>query len=329
MLIVAEIGSNFRDKIDCIHSIRAAKLSGADAVKFQYYSLKDLYGYGSSESMLPPDWFDDLAEECQAQGIEFMCTAFSREGVRFVNPYVKRHKLASSEMCHVELIQEIVATDKPVIVSMGGHTIEEIENSLTRFDPIPSTLLYCCNAYPSRHHNLNAINYLRRRFHTDVGYSDHSIDIFTPAIACRDYGAIVLEKHVTLDRSIESGDRGHSIDFDDFRDMVDLIKERGNLKFPKDIGNLKFPPISESDAVSKHNRRLVASGDVKKGDVLRLGKNFGIYRLREEASKIALSPFCWKAVEGSYAAKDLRLGEPIGDGDFQRADDDFQRASPT
>lgn len=250
--IIAEIGSNFRDFDDCVASVKLAAQSGADAVKFQYFSQHDLYGDGSEQPNIPLAWLVDLKQIADEVQIEFMCTAFSPKGVEQIDPLVRRHKIASSEMEYQALLQTCLATEKPVLISTGGHTLDEILKTVESIRSGSFALLYCCNAYPSRQHNLFLLDALRAKVNCPVGYSDHTIDLFTPFMAATYFQAPIIEKHVTLNRDMGSPDAAHSITFPELFDLVKWIREG------KCSGDFITP--EQWPALRYHNRRKTENG---------------------------------------------------------------------
>lgn len=323
--IIAEVGSNWRSFDDCKHSIQMARQCGADAVKFQLFTARDLYGSvtdamgmrfldGNGNAVwdrsreLPPDWLPKLADKARAAGIDFLCTAFSVEGLKLVDPYVKAHKIASSDLCHVELLRAAKATGKPIYLSTGASSKGDVERVLQVLEGADVTLMYCASAYPSRMHNLFEMEWMRKTWGRPVGLSDHSLDVvYAPLSAARHFGATVIEKHFTA-IDAETPDSPHSLNVDQFKYMVDHI--RGARK---DIG---FGPTPEErDMLLRHNRRLIATRDIAEGEMLDPGKNFGCYRSLKDDRR-GLSGFDMAFVAGKTAAKAIKAGDSIGPGDF-------------
>jgi sialic acid synthase SpsE len=316
MKIIAEIGSNWQTFEHAKDSISQAKAAGADAVKFQAFTFESLWGVKLSQAAeivksavgikheMPLDWLPKLAEKAMACGIEFMCTAFSPEGVAAVDPYVETHKVASAELTHLKLLEAIARTKKPVYLSTGASGIEDIALALDILKPCrETTLMHCVAAYPARATNLRRIQALEA-FGVPVGYSDHSLscdDI--PFHAAYTWGAKVLEKHMTAFPDLETPDRDHSLTVDQFRYMVDYISN-------KQI-SLASCHREELPMVLRHNRRLIATRDIAAGEKLREGENFGAYRsLRDDTA--ALSPWMLNRVDGLPVKRALRAGDGIG-----------------
>lgn len=306
--IIAEVGSNLRNFDDAKHSVQMAKQVGADACKFQYFSHQDLFGVPGYQPLLQPDWIPKLADKAKAAGIDFLCTAFSVEGLKLVDPYVKAHKIASSDLCHVELLRAAKATGKPIILSTGASSKGDVERALQVLEGADVTLMYCASAYPSRMHNLFEMEWMRKTWGRPVGLSDHSLDVvYAPLSAVRHFGATVIEKHFTA-IDAETPDSPHSLNVEQFKYMVDHI--RGARK---DIG---FGPTPEErDMLLRHNRRLIATRDIAEGEMLDPGKNFGCYRSLKDDRR-GLSGFDMAFVAGKTAAKAIKAGDSIGPGDF-------------
>lgn len=346
--IIAEVGSNWSTLAHCLDSIVQAKIAGADAVKFQAYDFLSLFGhlgaetrhdykedepiaggwgsdpkphsgYGRLNHELPIEWLPALKEHADKVGIDFMCSAFSPELVDSVDPFVSMHKLASSEMCHVQILEKLRSKNKPVIVSTGGQTLPDIERALTllsnqqvfrhiddlvpeRWSDFGVILMYCVSSYPAKDVDLGCIDLLRNKFNLDVGYSDHTTDVLTiPYHAVHTHGAVVIEKHFKC-IDFETPDSAHSLNPDEFRKMVAHI--RG--KHTGVIG----PSLSETPMVLRHKRRLIAIEPIKIGDKFELDKNYGVYRSLRDDTK-AMSPFRVYDVNGKRSKLNIEMGEGI------------------
>ena len=257
--IVAECGSNWLTFQDCLDSIKSAKECGADAVKFQMYTHKELYGYdGEMAGELPRAWITQLAKACEHYGIEFMCTAFSPDGYRYIDPYVKRHKIASAENTDKDILETVNGLGKPVIVSTGGTHPEYSEYFKTlveQLNGVDTTLLFCVGAYPAKNVNFANLVDLAKAFRSvKVGYSCHTNEWITPFYAhfCLQSSTgkylAVVEKHFMV-RRMYTPDSEHSILPDEFKKMVHTLKT-GSLS--ADNGNPQ-----EEDMVKYHKRRFI------------------------------------------------------------------------
>lgn len=316
--IVAEVGSNWQTLEDCIKSIRLAKVAGADAVKFQLYTHEALYGLtepyrtgfsGRIEGVLPPEWLPKLSEAAKEYGIDFMCSAFSPELIEVVDPWVQVHKVASSEACHVRMLEKLREIGKPVILSCGGKGEADIARSLEVLGDTPVILCYCVAAYPAREMDLTMIPQLAMRFKKDVGFSDHSIDAsIIPPLAAGFFRACLVEKHVTF-IDAETPDFPHSLNFDQFKLMCDII--RGVKSEPDPIGYTR----EENAMVLRHNRRPIATMPIEVGQELQEGENVGLYRSLKDDTR-GISPFEFDRILGRNATRLIQPGEAIGPGDF-------------
>jgi N,N'-diacetyllegionaminate synthase len=319
VFIVGEISSNWRTLNDCLVSINLAANAGAHAVKFQLFSPKDLYGTDAPFEVgispyLDPAWLPYLKEKADKAGIEFMCTSFSPERAREVDKYVEVHKVASAELSHLRLLQQLRKLGKPVILSTGASGFADVDKAVavltdtTHSDhaPVEVVLMHCVSAYPAPATNLARIQVLKQRFGRLVGYSDHSTNYDDVPLMAKLRGAAVIEKHLTCFPEIDSPDRPHSVTVAQFKRMVEYLGEKVDVP-----GYLE----EEREMVLKHNRRLKVTRDVQPGEVLEEGVNVGAYRSLEEDAH-ALSGFMVDAVAGKPAKRAMGAGEGVGPGDF-------------
>lgn len=225
--IIAEAGVNHGgDMGQAFLLCNAAKECGADAVKFQHFSSRRLWG---DERLAHLELSDaemaNIAWHCQAIGIEFMCTPFGVQEVEFLRPLVKRWKVASGCLTRFDLLAAVRATGLPVIASTGMADMDRVQAAVDALG-VP-TLLHCTSAYPCpvADVHLAAMDSLRARWGAacPVGYSDHTPGIVI-ALAAVARGATVLEKHLTLDRNAEGPDHRASIEPKEFRIMADAIR---------------------------------------------------------------------------------------------------------
>lgn len=313
--IIAEIGSNWETLSHAVESIGIAAACGAHAVKFQAFDSTALFGHDVPEAPKGLDlaWLPKLKEKADACGVEFICTAFSPELVKAVDPYVSVHKIASSDNTWPELYQAVAATGKPVIVSCGATSVADIKFML-EFIKAPTYLLYCSAAYPARGYNLFAMEHLKA-LGKPIGLSDHSLDVvYAPLSAVNHFGAVVIEKHFTAFDTMDTPDVGHSLNQKEFKIMCDFLLG----KIPLD-GDRK--EMEEKPMFLRHNRRLIATKAISAGDVLTYGGNFGAYRsLVDDTNGFApamanFAPEKFK-VTGKHATKAIAIGQSIGPQDY-------------
>lgn len=301
--IIAEVGSNFSTLDDCKNSIALAAKCGADAVKFQLYDHKALFGTdGDVKGALSFEWLPILAQKAKACGIEFMCSAFSPELLAIVNPHVNIHKLASSEMCHYRMLEKLKAFNKPTIISTGAQTISDITRVVDFVDELPIVLMYCVAAYPAKMIDLREIAFLENFFKLPIGYSCHSQDVLEIPNSAVEAGAVVIEKHVNF-ANVTSPDSPHSLSTDEFKAMVDRIRCVKQLES-------SLVTKEQEGMILRHKRRLIATRDIEIGDTLIEGENFGIYRSLKDDTR-AEHPFRVNIVNGKKAKVKIDAGDGI------------------
>lgn len=225
MKIIAEIGSNVKVKLEVLESIKLASQAGADVVKFQLYNKKELCGFGSEVDLIDRSWFDDMRRCAQKNEIELMCTAFSPSGYEFVNQYVDTHKIASAEITDMDILKTVNSFEKPVLLSTGGATNEQIKDALLELMACDVTILYCVTEYPARVVDFRHMTKLKESFPDfQIGYSDHSIDCLIIPEMAKTLGASVIEKHVNLVGVKNTPDAPHSLNLDEFSLMCQNLK---------------------------------------------------------------------------------------------------------
>ena len=249
--IVAELSANHRQKLDeAIELIRVAKEVGADAVKLQTYTpdtmtiqcdkpefrigggtlwdgktLYDLYG----EAYMPWEWQPKLKKLADDLGIDLLSTPYDKAAVDFLEEMgVPAYKVASFEIVDIHLIEYIASKGKPIILSTGMATLEEIEEAMQAARKAGASqiaLLKCTSVYPAppEEMNLRTLPDLAKKFRVPVGLSDHTMGISVPVAAVA-LGACIVEKHFTLSRSIPSSDSAFSLEPQEFKAMVEAIR---------------------------------------------------------------------------------------------------------
>ena len=222
---IAEVSSNHHRDLDrCFAFIDRAAQIGCAAVKFQLFRIDQLFApeiLAKSEKHrqrrdweLPEAFIPELATRCRQQGIAFSCTPFYLDAVALLAPHVAFFKVASYELLWHDLLRACAATGKPVVLSTGMATLDEIAAAVRCLHAAGCrelTLLHCVSGYPTpvADCNLAAIATLRNDFGWPVGWSDHSVD---PAVVCRavhHFGASVVEFHLDLDGKGEEFQTGH------------------------------------------------------------------------------------------------------------------------
>lgn len=232
--IIAEIGVNHQGDIKFAQDlVDAAVYAGADAVKFQMFDAELLEPPGERRDMLKRlefgfDEFKHIRDYCQDKKIEFMCTPFDTNSLWVLRTLgIKRIKIASGHLTDMKLLQAAEESQLPVILSTGMGNKTDISLALWKLKYSPNiTLLHCNSAYPTPYEdvNLRAMKTLRDAFGCPVGFSDHTLGISAPFAAVA-LGAAVIEKHLTLDRNMRGPDHRMSTQPNEFKRMVDGIRE--------------------------------------------------------------------------------------------------------
>jgi len=222
---LAEVSSNHSQDLNrSLEFIDSAADAGCQAVKFQLFKVDQLFApeiLAKSEKHrnrarweLPNDFLPALARHCRSRGVEFSCTPFYLDAVRELEPYVDFYKIASYELLWDDLLAACAKTGKPVILSTGMATIQEVKHAV---DVLRSkgcaspTLLHCTSAYPTPYQeaNLAAIATLREETRCEVGWSDHTVEPAVIQRAIHHWGAKVIEFHLDLDGTGEEYASGH------------------------------------------------------------------------------------------------------------------------
>ncbi len=282
--IMVDVAANHNGDIDTAKElIRKAAEAGADAVKFQTYRAKDLYSKKtpqfSRDPMRPYDlikkvqhprkWIPELFEYAKSCGINFLSSPFDCDAVDLLDRTgVGLFKVASLEIVDLRFINFIAAKGKPVILSTGMASLEEIEEAIEAARSTGNNniaLLHCNTCYPSPVHivNLKAMETLRNTFGLPTGFSDHTLGWHIP-MAAVSLGACVIEKHFTLSRKQEGPDHCFSIEPEELKLMVRQIRD---IEKAMGDGVKKFFP-EESENFEKGRRSIIARTDIPKGTII-------------------------------------------------------------
>jgi N-acetylneuraminate synthase len=200
------------------------------------------------------------------------------------------------------MLERLREIGKPVILSTGASSMNDISIALKVLGDTPVTLLYCVASYPANYVNFAKMVELFNRFGKPIGFSDHTLDVLNVPLAARNLGASVIEKHVNLVGVKDTPDAPHSLSLDHFKHMCKYLRYSDN--------SVPLEDDSERDMYTTHNRRLIATRDIKAGDKLIENENFGIFRaLKPDTS--ALSPWAIDKVNGRVCKIDIRAGSGI------------------
>jgi sialic acid synthase SpsE len=294
--VIAEVGSNWKTEVDLISSVNMAKQVGADAVKFQYLTESELYGPTPEINKTFP--LSNLKLKCEAAGIDMLCSAFSPDGVKEVDKFVDAHKIASSEMSHIRMLEAVKATGKPVILSTGGYFVPDIQRVLKFLGDYPVILMHCNLKYPANLVDLKKFRDIKRLGVEFMGYSDHTTSIDAVPSLMKLQGVSVYEKHFNPFDYKDTPDAPHSLGRDNFLTFVSYLRND-----PKDSNE-------ETEGRLKFVRRVVATTDIRAGDRLNEGVNIGIFRSRYNDTN-GVNPFFIDRIEGKLAARPIRQGTGV------------------
>lgn len=292
--IIAEAGVNHNGSLEIAkHLVESAKSCGADAVKFQTFKAEKLVtrnaekaeyqklasmGSNSQFEMLKKlelgeDDFRTLLDQCNQIGIEFLSSPFDEESADLLDTLgITIFKIPSGEITNHPFLRHVARKGKPIILSTGMSTLGEVEEALkilASSSPLRPTLLHCVTEYPApyREINLNAMSTLRVAFRVDVGYSDHTSGIEIPLAAVA-LGAKVIEKHFTLDNTMDGPDHRASLNPHDFKKMVQGIR---NVELALGDG-IKKPAPCELKNADIARKSVVAADTIEVGEIISIGK---------------------------------------------------------
>lgn len=341
--IIAEAGSNFRagppdearDYARAVEMIRVAAQAGCDAVKFQAWAKGDVYVpnagtpdyLGGERSInetfaahaLPVEWLPKLAAECEHAGVEFMASVFSPADADAVDPFVRRHKIASYELGDEALIRHVAGKGKPVILSTGAATEDEIAQAVHWFPDVPdATLLHCVAAYPAPIAAAN-LRVLRTRWFQhrsgpvfSWGLSDHTQHPTLCPVLAVALGATAIEKHLTLDRRLPGPDHRFAIEPDELRAMVQAVRMAESA-----LGDgLKRVMPCEQELRQFACRAVQATRDIAAGErLIADGPGANVAALRPGKRKRGADARFLRSMVGLRARVPIAAGDGVGMGD--------------
>ena len=336
--VIAELSANHNgDLPSALEIIRSASRAGAHALKFQHYKpetitirssrpefrvsggtlwdgkeLFDLY----AEAMTPWEWTRDLVGLCHELHIGWFSSPFDRTAVDFLEEFdIPAYKVASFELVDLPLIEYMANTGKPMVMSTGMATLEEIDRAVdaaSRGGCESPILLRCNSAYPARQEemDLSAIPFMRDRYQCEVGLSDHTIGS-TAAVTSVGVGATIFEKHITTTREVVGADSAFSADADEFVDFVSSVTDAW-----KSIGEPRFGPSEHEQASTAFRRSLRFTRNIAAGE--KIGAN----DVRSMRPAGGLPPDQHDEIIGKWAIKDIEVGEPALPSSVQRKSKD-------
>lgn len=296
--IIAEAGVNHNGDINLAFKlIDAAVKAGADAVKFQTfksenvvtkdvemaeYQKKNIGGTESQFDMikkleLPFEEFKELKSYCDKKGIIFLSTPHSSDAIDFLYPLVPTYKIGSGDLTNIPFLKKIAQKGKPIILSTGMSNIDEVKeavNIIKKEGNDQIIVLHCTSNYPCdlKDVNLRAMNTIKDACPgVLVGYSDHTLGIDVMKLAAK-YGAVIIEKHYTIDKNLPGPDHKASMDPKELKQAVNAIKNKDyDVVISEEVimGSPEKKPTPNEEEISKLVRKsIVAKVNIPKGTIL-------------------------------------------------------------
>ena len=325
--IIAELSANHNGSIEVAkETIKEAKKIGANAIKLQTYtadtltldckkddfiikgntlwdgkSLYELY----QEAYTPWEWHEELFAYARKIGIDIFSSPFDKSAVDFLEQFnPSAYKIASFEITDYELIRYTASKMKPIIISTGIATIDEIQDAVNICREVGNNdiiLLKCTSAYPAKLEdaNLKMIPNLAETFSVVSGFSDHTLGSTAP-IAAVTLGAKVIEKHFILDKSIGGADADFSMDKKEFTQMVKDIRDSEKL-----LGKIDYSMTEKKKNSRQFARSLYVTKDIKKGEV------FTEENIRSIRPGYGMHPKYLKEIIGKKTERDYEFGDRV------------------
>lgn len=323
--IIAEMSANHGGDItNALEIVHRAAQAGADCVKVQTYTadtitidcdreyfrihgglwdgykLHDLY----TDAGTPWEWQEQIKKECEKCGVDFLSTPFDNTAVDFLEEIgAEAYKIASFELVDIPLIEYAASKGKPMIISCGMGSTEEIKEAVDACRRVGNeqiVLLKCCSEYPTKWEDMHLANIpdMKKRFKVPVGLSDHSAGSLGAVVGVS-LGACVVEKHICLP-GVESADSGFSMPVDEFAKMVQDVKSAGKI-----CGTVKYGPNEGEKENMMLRRSLFAVKDIAAGELLTADN------IRSIRPGQGMKPKYYQEILGRFAKKDIQYGEPI------------------
>ena len=334
VFIIAELSANHNGDLEtAIETIKAAKRAGADCIKLQTYTpdtmtidsqksdfiidgtiwegrnLYDLY----KEAYTPWEWHDKLMAVAKEEGLICFSSPFDKSAVDFLEELnTPAYKVASFEITDIPLIEYIASKGKPVIISTGIAEQEDIELALETCRKAGNdnvAVLKCTSSYPApiNEANMIMVKDFTERFGVISGLSDHTLGNTVPVVATC-FGAKIIEKHFILDKSIGGPDASFSLDENEFKEMVDAVRNAESA-----IGYVDYNLTEKQKKGKDFSRSLYVVKDIKKGEKLTIDN------IRSIRPGFGLHPKYFESVLGKLVNADLEKGTPLK---FESLDND-------
>lgn len=327
IFIIAELSANHNGSLqNALETIKAAKEVGANAIKLQTYTAdtltldcdkEDFIVSGDTlwdgkkyydlykEAYTPWEWHKELFTYARSIGIDIFSTPFDKSAVDFLEQFEpSAYKIASFEITDYELVRYTASKGKPMIISTGIATKEEIQDVVDICKNEGNNniiLLKCTSSYPAplEDANLLTISDMKKIFAAEIGFSDHTLGHTAPIIAVT-LGAKVIEKHFILDRSIGGADAEFSLNKEEFSQMVKAVRECEKL-----LGSVIYNEHTTKIKGRQFSRSLYVSKDIKKGEL------FSQENIKSVRPGYGLHPKYLKDVLSKAAKVDLYFGDRL------------------
>ena len=327
VFIIAEAGVNHNGSIELAYKlIDVASMSGANAIKFQTFKAENLVSKNAQKAEYQKQTTDPsesqfnmlkkleldtnahkrLIDYCKKKDIIFISTPFDHESIDLLNKLkLQIFKIPSGEITNLTYLRHIGSLNKKVILSTGMSDLKEIGDAikiLTNAGTLKEniTVLHANTMYPTPMEdvNLRAMQTIQNKFDVAVGYSDHTLGIEVD-IAAAAMGATIIEKHFTLDKTMDGPDHKSSIGPEELNSMVSSIR---NIE--KALGSsIKKPSKSEKPNIIMARKSIVASKSIKKGEL------FTVNNLTTKRPGTGLSPMEWDSIIGKVAKRDYQIDD--------------------
>jgi len=317
--VIAEIGNNHNGSLErALQMVDRAVEMGADCAKFQMRHLDQVYRRRSLEKNgedLGTEYILDLlnrfelsleehgqvADYCKKKGILYLCTPWDLQSIRILeNMEVPAYKVASADLTNLPLISALADTGKPLILSTGMSTREEVQEVIAFLNRRNAAfvLLHCNSTYPAPYHDSH-LKWMQtmKQMHPYVGYSGHERGIAV-SLAAVAMGACVIERHFTLDRSIEGPDHAASLEFEEFKSLIQGIRE-----IESSMGSSSQRTVSQGEMINRENlgKSLVAARALRQGEVISSGD------VKVLSPGQGLSPLHYEKLLGKTLSRDMEV----------------------
>lgn len=324
--MIAEMSANHSGKLEnALKIVEEAKKAGADCVKIQTYTadtltincdkehfklkggLWDGYSYYDlyKEAYTPWEWQKTIKDKCEELEMDFLSTPFDTTSVDFLEEMgVEFYKIASFELVDIPLIEYVASKGKPIIMSCGMASIEEINEAIRaclKYNNKQIVLLKCCSQYPANYADMNVavIEDMLKRFSYPIGLSDHSMGTLASVVAVT-LGAKVIEKHICLERSIKNPDSEFSMEIQEYKKLVQDVSDAILIK-----GSPTYELTSSEKNGLSIRRSLFAIKPIQKGE------KFSDVNIKSIRPGMGLKPKYYSRIIGTESKRDYEYGDPI------------------